>query len=229
MFVSDSVFSSLSQSPLLPPVLSDSLPQTKYFFFCGFKWTQMQFPMWLTNPPWLHYWSFDYIAAVLSLSAHDASLRTVCSPSLSQPVSNTVGNESSESMREMCGCVRFSVSAKAQVYASQSSWNAQELEETPHHSKPIPSPFASLPTILTYLFTSSLYAVTRRCLPLSVPLRQVFWTETKERCSSSCGCELVRVKPSQRNGLEQRKWAWSRHRADPMRKTPVREAKSARD
>lgn len=108
----------------------------------------------LTNLPWLHNWSFDYAAAVLSLSAHDASLRAVCSPSLSQPVSNTVGNESSESMREMCGCVGFSVRAKAQVYASRSSWNAQEPEETPHRSKPIPSALTSLPTILTYLLTS---------------------------------------------------------------------------
>lgn len=56
-------------------------------------------------------------------------------------------------MREMCGCVSFSVRAKAQVYASWSSWNVQEPEETSHHSKPIPSPRASHPIILTYLLS----------------------------------------------------------------------------
>lgn len=62
-----------------------------------------------------------------------------------------MGNESSESMREMCGCVSFSVRAKAQVYASRSSWNAQEPEETPHRSKPILLPLTSLPTVLISL------------------------------------------------------------------------------
>lgn len=45
-------------------------------------------------------------------------------------LSNVVGNECSESMREMCECVSFSLSANAQVYAPQSSWNVQELKET---------------------------------------------------------------------------------------------------
>lgn len=41
-----------------------------------------------------------------------------------------MGNEFSESMREMCGRVSSSVRANAPVYAPQSSWNAQELKET---------------------------------------------------------------------------------------------------
>lgn len=63
-------------------------------------------------------------------------------------------------MRAVKACVRcvgvlaLASGAKAQVYASRSSWNVQGPEETPHRSKPIPSLLASHPIILTYLFAS---------------------------------------------------------------------------
>lgn len=95
----------------------------------------------------------------------DVSFHTSSQSTLKVSVSNAVGNERSESMREMCGCVSFSVSvrANAQVYASRSSWNVQELKETPHHSTlflcPVllfspPLPYFSSYCSFFYLFTS---------------------------------------------------------------------------
>lgn len=51
-------------------------------------------------------------------------------------MSNALGNETSESMREMCGCVSFSVLAKPQVYAPQGCWNVHELKETARPTNP---------------------------------------------------------------------------------------------
>lgn len=62
---------------------------------------------------------------------------------LGQSVSNAVGNECSESMREMCGRVSFSVGANAQVYAPRSSWNVQELKETARQMYPLSHPLFS--------------------------------------------------------------------------------------
>lgn len=64
------------------------------------------------------------IAGTCDVSPRTASQSTL--KSLSRSVSNAVGNERSESMREMCGCVSFSVRPNAQVYAPRSSWNVQE-------------------------------------------------------------------------------------------------------
>lgn len=43
-------------------------------------------------------------------------------------VSNAVGNECSQSMREMHGRVSFSAGANARRHAPPSSWNVQELK-----------------------------------------------------------------------------------------------------
>lgn len=94
----------------------------------------------------------------------DVSFHTSSQSTLKVSVSNAVGNERSESMREMCGCVSFSVSvrANAQVYASRSSWNVQELKETPQHTFPLSrSPFLTSSSLLLFLlfFFLSLYLV----------------------------------------------------------------------
>ncbi len=62
-----------------------------------------------------------------------------------------VGNECSESMREMCGRVSFSVRANAQVYAPRSSWNVKELKETARQTSPpsFPPLLTPLPIILS--------------------------------------------------------------------------------
>lgn len=67
-----------------------------------------------------------------------------------------------------------------------------------------------LPIVLffyLYLFLPFLCSVT--VLSVSPPCRQVFWTETKDWCVSSCGCGLVRLKPLPRSSLGQ----WKRPRA----------------
>ncbi len=60
---------------------------------------------------------------------------------------------------------------------------------------------------LCYYFCISLPSLLLLCsvtvLSLSTPCRQVFWTETKDWCVSSCGCAVVRVKPLPRSSGEQ--------------------------
>lgn len=81
------------------------------------------------------------------------SLRAVSQSTQSQSVSNAVGNECSESMREMCGRVSFSVRANAQVYAPQSSWNVQELKEMARQTYPLSYPpfFSSFFSLLLFI------------------------------------------------------------------------------
>lgn len=81
-------------------------------------------------------------------------------------MSNAVGNECSESMREMCGRVSFSVRANAQVYAPRSSWNVQELKEAARLC-PVPPSFS----LSLLLFTpTSLPIILPLSLSLSSPL-----------------------------------------------------------
>lgn len=110
--------------------------------------------------------------------------------SLSQPVSNAVGNECSESMRVMCGRVGFSVRANAQVYAPRSSWNVQE----PRGRNSVANFQSSLllllsPPLSSYyslshhlsLFLPTFTSLTGEAvLSLSAPCGQVFCTETKD-------------------------------------------------
>ena len=55
-------------------------------------------------------------------------------------------------------------------------------------------PFLQFLLISSQIFSLYLYEVTWLPLPLSVPWRQVFWTETKERCVSLCGLQMSQVK-----------------------------------
>lgn len=83
----------------------------------------------------------------------------VYSYSLSLSVSNTVGNESSESMRDMCGCVSFSVRANTQVYAPRSRWNVQKVKEITAqktYSRPPIAPLFS-PPLLSFLSNYSYF------------------------------------------------------------------------
>lgn len=74
------------------------------------------------------------VASVVSVETHAmchslTHSEPVYSFTSGQSVSNVVGNDCSESMRELCGCVSFSLSTNAQVYAPQSSWYVQEPKE----------------------------------------------------------------------------------------------------
>lgn len=104
------------------------------------------------------------IAGTCDVSPRTASQSTL--KSLSRSVSNAVGNERSESMREMCGCVSFSVRPNAQVYAPRSSWNVQETSSQtspPSLSSPLLLFFLSL-LFLLYLSPSRLYVQRLRSL-----------------------------------------------------------------
>lgn len=118
------------------------------------------------------------IAGTCDVSPRTASQSTL--KSLSGSVSNAVGNERSESMREMCGCVSFSVRPNAQVYAPRSSWNVQETSSQtspPSLSSPLLLFSLTITPSLSLSF-SSLCSAT--ALSLSTARRQVFWTETKD-------------------------------------------------
>lgn len=117
-------------------------------------------------------------------------------------------------MHEMCGCVSFSIRASAQVYAPRSSWNVNTGTEgngTANLSCLIPFSLSLFPPTLYRLlshfplsFSSSLYVLSHLdILSFHLPAGRSFWTETKERCASSCGCGLVRLKPLARNSGEQ--------------------------
>lgn len=103
------------------------------------------------------------IAGTCDVSPRTASQSTL--KSLSGSVSNAVGNERSESMREMCGCVSFSVRPNAQVYAPRSSWNVQETSsQTSPPSLSSPPFFSFSLLLLFYLSPSRLYVQRLRSL-----------------------------------------------------------------
>lgn len=133
----------------------------------------------------------------------------------SQSVSNVVGKECSESMREMCGCVSFSVSANAQVYAPQSSWNVQEQKETARQTDPHLS--------LRFFFSLSLSFPSVEWLfsLLYNPLQAGLLDRNKRVM-----CLFLWLWTSRGKALAKKQWrtmemAWSFYRAGLMSQPPV--------
>lgn len=125
--------------------------------------------------------------AVLSLPAHamcHSAEQSRSTQSIGQSVSNAVGNECSESMRKMCGCVGFSVRANTQVYAQRSRWNLEELKETARHGHLIPCPIPFSHLLLSVivslsLFLSSPFMLSDCSLSFNPLQGRSFRTETK--------------------------------------------------
>lgn len=142
-------------------------------------------------------------------------------------MSNAVGNECSESMREMCGRVSFSVRANAQGYAPRSSWNVQELKETAQQTYPLLYPLFSPPfshfyySVFISLTLSSPSPLTFSDCALSFNPLQAGLLDRNKRLM----CLFMWLWTSQGKALakEHRRTmetAWSRHRAGLMRKPP---------
>lgn len=151
----------------------------------------------------------------------------VYSYSLSLSVSNTVGNESSESMRDMCGCVSFSVRANTQVYAPRSRWNVQKVKEITAEKTQPPHPQLLFSLLLYSLFFPIILTLSLsplllcRVTMLSFNPLQAGLLDRNKRLI----CLFMWLWTSQGKALAKEQWrtmetAWSCHRAGLMRKPP---------
>lgn len=127
-------------------------------------------------------------------------------------MSNAAGNECSESMREMCGCVSFSVwvSGLCPTKLLESTLSeVNGLANLPFVLSHFPFYYFIFISLTLFSPPTPLLCWVPVCF-LSVPSGRSFWTEGKSCCISSCVYGIVRVKLLQRRRGRTIDVAWSR-------------------